>query len=61
VIGMFGQLLGLPGWVEGLSPFQRVPDYPATDLDPVPLVVLTGLALGLTGLGLVGFRRRDVG
>ncbi|MBM3659118.1 MAG: ABC transporter permease [Actinobacteria bacterium] len=61
VIGMFGQLLGLPGWVEGLSPFQRVPEYPAADLEPVPLVVLSGVALGLTTLGLVGFRRRDVG
>jgi ABC-2 type transport system permease protein len=58
---MFGQLLDLPAWIEKLSPFQHVPPYPATDLDPVPVVALAAIAAGLTALGDAGLRRRDVG
>jgi ABC-2 type transport system permease protein len=61
VIGMFGQLLDLPHWVETLSPFQHVPQYPATDVRALPLVALTAFAVGLTALGLGAFRRRDIG
>ena len=61
VIGMFGQLLDLPAWVEDLSPFQHVPPYPAADLDVVPLVALVAITAGLTALGLAGLRRRDIG
>jgi ABC-2 type transport system permease protein len=61
VVGLFGQLLGLPQWVEDVSPFQHVPQYPAVDLAVGPLLALTGGALGLTALGLLGLRRRDLG
>ena len=61
VIGMFGQLLGLPHVVEQLSPFESVPDYPAVAFDGVPLVVLTLGAAVLTAVGLAGLRRRDLG
>jgi polyether ionophore transport system permease protein len=61
VVGMFGQLLELPDWVLDLSPFQHVPRYPAADIDLVPLVVLLLVALALTGVGLAGLRRRDLG
>ena len=61
VIGMFGQLLDLPTWVQDLSPFQHVPRYPAADLDSCPLVALALIAAGLTALGLAGLRRRDIG
>jgi ABC-2 type transport system permease protein len=61
VIGMFGQLLDLPAWIQDLSPFQHVPPYPAADLRALPLTLLVVVAAGLTGLGLAGFRRRDLG
>jgi ABC-2 type transport system permease protein len=61
VIGMFGQLLDLPTWLQDVSPFQHVPAYPAADLELVPLVVLAAVAAGLTAIGLAGFRRRDLG
>ena len=61
VIGMFGELLDLPGWVRDLSPFEHVPQVPADDWAVGPLVALVALAAGLTALGLAGFRRRDVG
>jgi ABC-2 type transport system permease protein len=60
VIGMFGQLLDLPTWVQDVSPFQHVPAYPVTDLEPVPLLLLLVLAAALTAAGLAGLRRRDL-
>ena len=61
VVGMLGQLLDLPAWVEDVSPFQHVPQLPAADFDLVPLLVLTAIAVLLTAVGLVGLRRRDMG
>jgi ABC-2 type transport system permease protein len=61
VIGMFGQLLELPAWVEDLSPFQHVPRLPAVDLAIGPLLVLVAVAVGLTFLGFGALRRRDIG
>ena len=60
VIGMFGGLFELPSWVIDLSPFQHVPAIPAEDFSALPLIVLTAVAAGLVGIGIVGFRRRDV-
>ena len=59
-VGVLGSLLDLPGWVANLSPFQHVPQVPATAFDAVPLVVLTLVALALAGVGLLAFRRRDL-
>jgi ABC-2 type transport system permease protein len=61
LIGMFGQLLDLPTWVQDLSPFQHVPQYPATNLETVPLLALVAISTGLTALGLVSLRHRDIG
>ena len=61
VIGMFGQLLELPQRVQDVSPFQHVPRVPTVDLDPLPLVLLLVVTVALTGAGLAGLRRRDVG
>lgn len=60
-IGIFGQLLDLPTWVQDVSPFQHVPPYPAAALEVAPLLALVAISAGLTGLGLVGLRRRDIG
>jgi ABC-2 type transport system permease protein len=61
VIGMFGQLLDLPRWLSDGSPFQHIPQLPAATFDAAPLLMLTAIAAGLSGLGLVGLRRRDLG
>lgn len=61
VIGMFGQLLDLPMWVNDVSPFQHVPQLPAADLTIAPLLALTAVAAGLTAAGVAGLRRRDIG
>ena len=60
VVAMFGTLLDLPSWMLDLSPFQHSPQAPATGVSALPLVVLLALAGGLTTLGFVGFRRRDL-
>jgi polyether ionophore transport system permease protein len=61
VIGFFGQLLDLASWMLDASPFQHVPRYPGTSVDVVPLALLVAIAAGLTGLGLAGLHRRDIG
>jgi ABC-2 type transport system permease protein len=61
VLGEFGALWDLPGWVMDLSPFAHSPIVPGPDPDYVGLPVLLVLGLGLTGLGIARFRRRDLG
>ena len=62
VIGMFGQLLDLPAWLENLSPFQHVPQLPAADVR-----VRAGRRAHRCSprvsprSGLVGLGRRDIG
>lgn len=60
VVGWLGPVLDLPAAVNGLSPFHHTPSVPVEDLAAPPLVVLTLIAAGLTALGVVGFRRRDL-
>jgi ABC-2 type transport system permease protein len=61
VIGMFGQLLELATPIQDLSPFEHVPQYPAIDLQLVPLAALVLITGGLTAIGLAGLRHRDIG
>jgi ABC-2 type transport system permease protein len=61
VIGLFAELLELPGWLVDVSPFQHVPEMPSQGFALTPIVVLTAIAAGLTAAGVVGFRRRDAG
>ncbi|MCL2091716.1 MAG: hypothetical protein FWH11_11065 [Micrococcales bacterium] len=60
VVGMFGQALKLPGWVQGLSPLWWVPQMPVDDFAWPPVLGLTALAAALFALAFVGFRRRDI-
>jgi ABC-2 type transport system permease protein len=60
LVGLFGRLLGLPGWVARLSPFGWVPAVPAEPVGVLPLAVLTMLAAALAAVALLTFRRRDV-
>lgn len=55
-----GEIIDLPDVLRDLSPLGHVPSVPAAALDWTPLLVLTGLAAGLSWLGLIGVRRRDM-
>jgi ABC-2 type transport system permease protein len=57
---LFGPALGLPGWVQDLSPFTHVPRAPAAEVTALPLVVLLGVCCALASLGVLAFRRRDL-
>lgn len=56
----FGELLKVPEWMLGISPFEQVPGLPAEDLSVLPLLVLTAIAVGLFSFGLWRFGARDL-
>jgi ABC-2 type transport system permease protein len=60
VAGVFGQLLGLPGWALKLSPFGWTPKVPAEHLNVLSLAGLVVVAALLIAAALAGFRARDV-
>ncbi|QGU04883.1 ABC transporter permease [Corynebacterium comes] len=55
-----GELLRLPDWARSTTPVWHTPAVPGTEVDPLPLIIMTLLALAFLVLGLVGFRRRDL-
>jgi ABC-2 type transport system permease protein len=61
VVGFLGAVLHIPGWLQNLSPFERVPQVPAASLSLLPLVVISGIAAALAAAGLIGLRQRDIG
>ena len=60
LMGQFGAILDLPRVLLNLSPFSHTPFVPATSVDWLPLIVLTGISALLVLLGLMCFRRRDI-
>ena len=60
VVGQLGQILRFPQWLLNLSPFSHVATPTPSDISAVPIAVLLGVVVLLTGLGLSGFRRRDL-
>ncbi|GAA1290559.1 ABC transporter permease [Saccharothrix xinjiangensis] len=61
VLGQLGPLLRLDQWAMDLSPFTHVPKAPGAEVAAGPLLWLVLVAAALVAVGLVGFRRRDVG
>jgi ABC-2 type transport system permease protein len=61
VLAFFGTLVDFPAFVQWLSPFDHVPQVPATDPDTLSTVVLLVAAVALALVGAVGLRRRDIG
>lgn len=61
LVGEVAPLLGLPGWVSDLSPFAHVPRVPAEPMAWGPVLALVAVAAVAVAVGLVGYRRRDLG
>lgn len=55
-----GELLQLPDWARALSVLHHVPAVPGADVEPLPLVVTSILAVVLFLVGLLAQRRRDL-
>lgn len=61
VISLVGDLLELPGWFTGISPYQHVSPMPTEDFAVVPALVMTGLAAVVLAAARWRFARRDIG
>jgi ABC-2 type transport system permease protein len=57
---MFGPTLGLPVWLQNLSPFSHAPTVPATDLAVGTLAGLLVVFAVVGAIGLAVIRRRDL-
>jgi ABC-2 type transport system permease protein len=61
VIGFFGELLDLPALVTSLSPFEHTPMVPAEDIEALPLLAQSAVAVVLGATGMAALRARDIG
>ncbi|WP_113699253.1 ABC transporter permease [Nonomuraea lactucae] len=60
LLGQLGEVLRLPEWLQRVSPYAHLPQMPGGELDAVPLLWLTALALTLATAGTTAFARRDL-
>ena len=60
VVGEFGPLWGVPGWVMSVSPFARSPVLPGPGAELAGTVWLTLVAAAFLAGGSAAFRRRDL-
>lgn len=60
VFDLIGGLFDLPEWIRRLGPFHSLQPVPGADADLVAAVVMIGLALIASTIGVIGFRRRDL-
>lgn len=56
-----GALLRLPEALLQVTPFAPLPHLPVESFSWAPVLTITALAAALLGLGVLGFRRRDIG
>lgn len=55
-----GNLLKLPEWVNKLTPFGHIPKVPLEKVSALTLIILTGIAVVLTFVGVRGYNERDI-
>ncbi|WP_434620464.1 ABC transporter permease [Arthrobacter sp. A5] len=60
ILGQFGELLGLPLWLQDMSPFRHSSAMPAEPFDPDGALTLTVSALAGAALAAFLIRRRDL-
>jgi ABC-2 type transport system permease protein len=60
VIVMFGQLLHFPQRVIDVSPFSHLAAVPAVPMSWAPFLLVLGIAVAMSGGGLLAFQHRDV-
>jgi ABC-2 type transport system permease protein len=65
---LMGNLPDIPDAVKAISPFTHAPTIPVTefgaagenDVSPLPLIVMTIIAVMLTAAGIIGYKKRDM-
>jgi len=60
VLGQFGELLGLPVWMQDLSPFRHSSAMPAEAFDPAGAVLMAAIAIALAAAAGRLIRERDL-
>jgi len=60
VLVYIGSVARFPDWVAKLTPFGYVSNYPVEILKLLPLAVMTGIALILLVVSVIGYRQRDL-
>jgi ABC-2 type transport system permease protein len=61
LLGPLAELMQLPGWVAGLSPYSHVPKVPAESFSVVPEATLLAIAVVVTATAWWRYRERDIG
>lgn len=61
LVGPVAEMLKLPGWVAGLSPYSHVPKVPSESLGWTPELVLAAIAATLVATAWWRYRERDIG
>lgn len=61
LLGEFGDLLGLPLWLQNLSPFRHSSAMPLEPFEPAGALAMTVVAVAGAGLAAYLVRRRDLG
>jgi ABC-2 type transport system permease protein len=60
ILSFIGPALDFPGWLTGFSPFYHLALVPVQDYALTQGLVMMGIALAATALGVVAFNRRDL-
>lgn len=60
ILGEFGELFGLPVWLQDLSPFRHSSAMPLEPFDPAGALALAVIAAALAGLAAYRIKRRDL-
>jgi len=60
ILGEFGELFGLPSWLQDLSPFRHTSAMPVEPFDPAGALALAIIAAALAGLAAYCIQRRDL-
>jgi ABC-2 type transport system permease protein len=60
ILGQYGELLGLPAWLQDVSPFRHSAAMPVEPFDLVPALAMSVIALAGAAAAAHLFRRRDL-
>ncbi|QCR33714.1 ABC transporter permease [Lysinibacillus sp. SGAir0095] len=60
IVLYMGGLFQLDDWFGNLSPFGHIPQLPIEKLTWAPMITLVGIAVIISAIGIIGYKRRDI-